>query len=64
MNVGDIVIVGDDARLIVSSRSTTYRYGIEVVFSNGDMWALNTKTGLGRQLNAPSWLPLVTWFYL
>lgn len=63
MNAGDIVIVGGDARLIVSSKAMGTD-DIEVVLSNGDIWGLNKRTGLGRQLNdnaAKRW-PLVTWF--
>lgn len=63
MNAGDIVILGGDARLIVSSKAMGTDT-MEVVLSNGDQWSLNTKSGLGRQMNdnaAKHW-PLVTWF--
>lgn len=65
MSAGDIVIVGGDARLIVSAKQMGL-YDVEVVLSNGDSWALYQMSGLARQLNdnsAKSW-PLVTWFIL
>ena len=63
MNAGDIVILGGDARLIVSSEAMGTDT-MEVVLSNGDIWALYQMSGLARQLNdnaAKHW-PLVTWF--
>lgn len=65
MSAGNIVIVGGDARLIVSVKPLGLE-DVEVVLSNGDSWALYQMSGLARQLNdnsAKSW-PLVTWFIL